>query len=352
MRWNVLRWCAAVAVCGLCCCSLRAGDADAPAAKEAMRYDGKPFAYWRDYLRTELKDERRAEGIRAMAAFGTKGYATSASAAIVEVVKDYTEDAYPGGERPKKPEQQVIAEALNAVEKMGSPALDVFLQHANHPNVRTFVEHGSWIGWDNGSRIPVSPSALRNLIRAAQGDEAGLRHFAVGKLGRAMDGDERFKQEAVKAVLGEGQKFIQALIATAEEGPDWYSSHGLDAILKALGPRARAAIPSLVKAELRGGSWKEAIQSIEADPAPLVPLLTKGLTDEKASVRRKAAWWLGDLAAKAAPAIPALMRGLNDPDEEAREAVIRALGHVAAEPRLVVPPLIRIVSNRKDPHSF
>ena len=68
-----------------------------PAAREAspqertplelLRYDGKSFAEWKNEWKTELKPERRAEAIKAFAAFGASGYGEEAASAIIEVMR-------------------------------------------------------------------------------------------------------------------------------------------------------------------------------------------------------------------------------------------------------------------------
>src|SRR5262245_61994396 len=65
----------------LCAANLAFGQ-----TREDLRYDGKPFAYWETFPRTELKAERRIEALRAMAAFGSRGYAKEATAALVEML--------------------------------------------------------------------------------------------------------------------------------------------------------------------------------------------------------------------------------------------------------------------------
>ena len=58
-------------------------------ARESLRYDGKSFREWRTYLTTELNQELRFEGLKAMGIFGVNGYAEEAASVILEVVKGH-----------------------------------------------------------------------------------------------------------------------------------------------------------------------------------------------------------------------------------------------------------------------
>ena len=94
--------------------AVNAGLAQAEPGDE-LRYDGKPFSYWETYPRTELKPERRIDALRAMAAFGSRGYAKEATAVIVEMLKDYDNDADAFADaEPQKatPDQRIINEAI------------------------------------------------------------------------------------------------------------------------------------------------------------------------------------------------------------------------------------------------
>ncbi len=53
-----------------------------------LRYDGKTFAQWKDYLANELKPERRVDGLCAVAAFANKGYGKEAAEYAVELMNE------------------------------------------------------------------------------------------------------------------------------------------------------------------------------------------------------------------------------------------------------------------------
>ena len=93
-------------------------DAKPPAAPRGeLRYGGKSFSYWENLPRTELKAEKRIDALHAMAAFGARGYAREATAAIVELLKEYDndEDAFrinPSAPEKGTPDQRVIYEVI------------------------------------------------------------------------------------------------------------------------------------------------------------------------------------------------------------------------------------------------
>ncbi len=59
-----------------------------PVDRSLLRYDGLSFEGWRAELRTELKAEKRAQGVKALIAFGIKGYGPEASRTILEIMSE------------------------------------------------------------------------------------------------------------------------------------------------------------------------------------------------------------------------------------------------------------------------
>src|SRR5438552_14287964 len=107
-----------------------AATAQAPAVdKEDLRYDGFPYAHWKDSWRKELKPECRVETVRALAAFGTRGYAEEAAGIILEIAKGYDIVYNPFNISPKeaRPEELLVVECLHALRKIGPPAAAVIV---------------------------------------------------------------------------------------------------------------------------------------------------------------------------------------------------------------------------------
>src|SRR5262249_29174077 len=130
---HILPWLLGLTILGLMPPRVHAWDSEkskpgkaagAPRAvkKEDLRYDGKPFSYWRHYWPTEQKLEGRIDSLRAMPAFGTNGYAEEATAAIIELISEYRDVEFlflsEGGTR----DEQLLWEALKATAKIGPDA--------------------------------------------------------------------------------------------------------------------------------------------------------------------------------------------------------------------------------------
>jgi hypothetical protein len=82
-----------------------------PSEREALRYDGKNFAYWCDELKNEMKIEHKAEAIMALTEFGRRGYGKEATTAILEAMRDYSVKNIP---IPKSPGEGLREAALAA----------------------------------------------------------------------------------------------------------------------------------------------------------------------------------------------------------------------------------------------
>jgi hypothetical protein len=64
------------------------------ADKSALRYEGKTFDAWRTAWQTEISIDKRTEAVRALAAFGSRGYGPEASEAILNVAQEYEQLEY------------------------------------------------------------------------------------------------------------------------------------------------------------------------------------------------------------------------------------------------------------------
>ena len=113
-------------------------------AKEDLRYDGKDFAYWQNYWRTELKTEWRIEVVRAMGAFGADGYGVEAARMIIEVVQGSRDDDFEQPHLDQKPvfnaEQQLIQAAVDNLDKIGAPAYTALAQNWSKPSIDKLVD--------------------------------------------------------------------------------------------------------------------------------------------------------------------------------------------------------------------
>jgi len=137
------------------------GPADKPTKREQMRYDGRSFEEWREDLRTELKEARRVEGLKAMRAFAANGYATEAVSVTIEVMAlYYSEHGY-----LLRESQDLDAIAQNVLwmnEEASRPALLAALKGGQRNQQLYVLEH---LGTDFQFAVPV----LRDL--AVRADE-------------------------------------------------------------------------------------------------------------------------------------------------------------------------------------
>ncbi len=90
--------------------------------REKFRYDGKPFAYWNEYLKIELKPERRIEALEALGAFGVAGYAKEATTTILEVYKQYAKS-----KTLSDKDRKVRDEIYQTIHKIGGEAISTLV---------------------------------------------------------------------------------------------------------------------------------------------------------------------------------------------------------------------------------
>ena len=98
--------------------------------------------------------------------------------------------------------------------------------------------------------------------------------------------------------------------------------------LKKIGPRARAAVPALLRAlhePGRGWAAAEALQKVDPDNKEAVPALVRDLNSRDPDVRLNACAVLPDFGERARVAIPALVRALCDPDRWVRRVATTSL---------------------------
>ncbi len=71
-----------------------------------------------------------------------------------------------------------------------------------------------------------------------------------------------------------------------------------------------------------------------------IPALMEALKDTDLSVRRSAAFALGNIPGDMRVAVPALVGALQDKEESVREEAVRSLGNICQSPELAVPALV------------
>lgn len=327
----------------------------APVTREDRRYDGKPFDYWQQYLRTELKAERRLDAVRAMSKFAACGYHAEAAAALVEIIKEYKVSDLSSYGDPKQPDEKVIRQISDALITCGPRTAAIYLKQLDDEKVRVFLLNRMMRETDRDKLF--TPTELPILIRFGTDKKADVRAAAITILGLRLTPEIR--KALVPALTKEKamKPFVGAVVKVLENGQENALFGAMD-LAAALGPRAHPAIPALVRLQLRGyTSASEVLKAIDPKSEDVIPLLIKGLRSEDVDVRQRAAEGLAKMGTSAKDAVPALVSALkaatvykrtpfsNDSNWTVRNAIIEALEKIHANPKLVVPALIEVVKN-------
>lgn len=305
------------------------GDGKKPAdPREELRFDGKPFAYWETLGRNELRAERRVEAIDALAAFGSRGYAKEATAAIVDLLKDYDSDKSAFEFDASKPElltpdQRVIKEAKWALAKIGPDASPIVLAHLDRKGITAIARELYALDQYGNIRVRFSESAVPILTLAlvSKNDDArqsAMRILADNLAGEAAGTKEKQRLKAAFTTAVEKsakEKEIVAALSQELAGADLRDALSL---VKALGRRAKAAVPVLARMEAQGYDVADALREVGATNADRVAACIAEFKDEKSSDRSRAAAKLGELGADARSALPDLAAEIKKPLQQSR----------------------------------
>jgi hypothetical protein len=246
---SLLRFMVLSVIFGLSSAMVPQAAAQAPAIKkEDLRWDNKPFSYWQTCWRTELKSERRLEALRALAAFGTRGYAEEAAPVILEIMKEYdvsrvgyyNDDKYPFEVGPK---ERIVLEGAKSLETIGAPVVPKLLVSClDDPKVR--VVANTLLIYGGGVRI--SPSDVPTLVAWSQAKDPEIADDALRMLYIYTGSDDGAAVlAALQSAIGKnaaGEKFVTVLVQRVK-GNGGFTEIDL---LSRLGPSGNAAIPMLV----------------------------------------------------------------------------------------------------------
>jgi HEAT repeat protein len=359
-------------------------EGETASALESLCYDGKSFADWKRQLGTELKPERQAEAIQALAAFAVHGYGSEAASAIIEMMRRY--DVWTHHSREDFLARQA---ALNAFGKGSDPQFRAIDPALSVPLLAAELEKGN----RNGRLLAVS--ALKEIGAAAQA--------ALPALTKTVVGDEdpqvrRGAREAMAVVDQTGETIASALEQMiGHEEPevvmDFLSSllvrhrasmpllrhpktwqfaprarpvlkvvigaigHEQAAIrqgamyaVRAVGPDAKEAVPALIRAFEKGDLdervWSaQALAAIGPAATQAIPVFVEALKDQQKPVRQEVIEALGALGPAAKDAVGPLIEAFRDADHNERMVITDAFQRIGPAAKDAVGPLIEAFRN-------
>jgi hypothetical protein len=262
-----------------------AGQDGKPAVKkEDLRYDGKTFAEWRDYLHTELKAERRIDGLRAMAAFGVRGYGEEAAEAVLLLGEDKLLH-----DHMDEPDVVLYQKANSTLLLLGESIATLIAKQVQHSDRRVREQ-----AWGRLGRSPVreainrdaSASALLRMIRDGSPDSADaamlVLPFCTDFAGTVED------DKTVTAVVMSAKRLLSK--EAVANGPDYPSTAIY--VLAAIESRTPVAVPVLAEAFQRSPQYRinivEALGNIGPPAKAALPLLHRALQSREPEVRQAA----------------------------------------------------------------
>jgi HEAT repeat protein len=139
------------------------------------------------------------------------------------------------------------------------------------------------------------------------------------------------------------QRRCCAIIALGEFGPDAVEAiPALEEAIRAHEAADRGASRGYAAPDSAGALATRALGKIAAEGSPeAIAILARLVADPKASVAPDAAWVLILLGPKARPAVPALVKGLKEPRQVVRADSAQALGKIGGpDVRAVLPALL------------
>jgi HEAT repeat protein len=213
-------------------------------------------------------------------------------------------------------DEATIHHAMDALARMGAPAVPRLIDALKHKSMRAQVAH----------------------ILGEIGPAAAPATEALAKL--AVEADARVATEAALALakIGPEAKAAVPALSAALQQPDSPNAHAIVYALGRIGPGAAAAEPALFAA-LKSSDRSLAVLSAWAltrlhPPSQqmasrAMPVLLAGLEDALPQSRQAAADALGSLGPLAKEAVGALEKTANDQEPSVREAAAKALRAIA-----------------------
>jgi thiol-disulfide isomerase/thioredoxin len=276
--------------------------------ESALRYDGKSFDAWQTQWKHELSNQKRAEAVRALAAFGRAGYGKDATEAILDVAGDYEFYSFTNDDAEMRLKETITRELARETGKLE-------LSKYWLPDLASRLNRDpeKWKDWATNllhhlnTADPAGQTLLKSLTHEGPSD---VRSAALGALIRASRSPDRKltldkeTRELLRSALKSDDsmtikfalQYLSYPVTAGVEPPTLLFQPELVALLF----HADAAVQRTARGCLR---------HIDAKDAPKVIEQLIGVSQDESKQpdqRRAAIRALAALGERAQPAIPAL----------------------------------------------
>jgi beta-lactamase regulating signal transducer with metallopeptidase domain len=306
----------------------------ASGGKESLRYDGKTFDEWRNQWQNELSNEKRAEAVKALAAFGRAGYGKEATEAILDVAGNYDFYSFTNDDAEMKLKETIIKEL---VQESDNRELSKYWLPELVSRLKRDPE--KWKGWAFNllHKVYTADPAGQTLLKSlAHEGPSEVRSAALGALIRASRSPDRklvLDEETHKLLRDALQSDDRMMVQYALQYLTYPTTAGVEPATLLFQPEL---IPLLFHAdEYVQRNARGCLQYLDKKDAPeVLDQLTNALEDsaEKPDRRLAAIRALGAMGEKAESAIPSL-KDLVKPsaDESTLIAMYVALDAITRE---------------------
>ncbi len=224
-------------------------------------------------------------------------------------------------ENLKKGDEFLVEDAIDALRKLGSPAIPQLIEALQSENLQVRQGAVDALG-------KIGQSAIPDLLEGLKSDKEQVRWGAAKALG-IVGSDAK---EAVPDLI-EALQDKEARVRSS-------AAYGLGGIES----DAKEAVPDLIEAlqdkEARvRSSAAYGLGGIGHDAKDAIPDLSKALQDSDKDVRRHAAWALGRIGHDVKGAVSDLSKALQDPDKDVRISAAFAFYFIGVEAKEAVPEL-------------
>ncbi len=238
-------------------------------------------------------------------------------------------------ENLKKADEFLVEDAVDALRKLGSPAIPQLIEALQSENLQVRQGAVNALG-------RIGKAAIPDLLEGLKSDKEQVRWSAANGLGN---------------IGSQAQDAVPDLIVVLKDPEPRVRSSAADA-LGSIGHDAQDAIPDLIEtlqdtdARVRS-SAASALGNIGHDAKDAVPDLIKALQDTDARVRSSAAYGLGGIGVDAKEAVPDLRAALQDSDKDVRRSAANALRLIGSDAKAAVPDLrAALQDSDKDVRSY